>query len=144
MNVKYKDKMPKPEAEVSLGNLYDMNKQLMAKEEIMPKTEVTKAQDNLAQWFTEQIDLHHQYFMLLCNELRDYTLFNLSSNGPNVITPDTHTRAAEDVVECMTNRGDILAIECQEDGAWEIWMRRMNDECHAYYLFPYDDAVIEY
>ena len=79
--------------------------------------------------------------MLLCHELRDYTLFNFdaTSEKRNVKASE----AANDVLECMTNRGQLISVEFQTDGAWEIWMRN-NEDCFAYYLFPYDNAVIEY
>lgn len=144
MKANYKNKISKPESEVSLGNLYDLNKQLMAKEEIMIEEDVRKAVKGLSKWFIDEINLYHKYFMLLCNEARDYTLFNLNANNRVTVASNAHSHAAEDVIECMRNRGDLLSIEHQPDGVWEIWIRNSEDDCYAYYLFPYDTAVIEY
>jgi hypothetical protein len=53
------------------------------------------------------------------------------------------TEATADVLECLDNRGAILAMELQPDGVWELWIR-VDEECYAYYLFPYSTAVLEY
>jgi hypothetical protein len=127
---------------VSLGNLYDINKQIMAREVEISAENLQTAKEGLRAFFT-----HHfteKYFMLLCTDLRDYTLFNLDKTDSwKVAKPEAIMHAADDVIECMTNRGTILSIEEQDDGAWELWIR--NDEgCFAYYLFPYGAAVLEY
>ena len=82
--------------------------------------------------------------MLLCHELRDYTLFNLDkTNSWKTAKPQTIYTAVEDILECMTNRGHLLVIDQQEDGSWELWIRNP-EGCFAYYLFPYREAVLEY
>lgn len=138
MKANYEDKIPKPEAQVTLGTLYDVNKQIVAQEPAISEEQFYEANKKLYDWFFMS---KNNYYMLLCHELRDYTLFNFDA------TSERRTRkaaeAADDVLECMTNRGQLISVEFQTDGAWEIWMR--NDEgCFAYYLFPYDNAVIEY
>lgn len=142
MKARYKDKMPKPEAEVSLGNLYDMNKQLMQQAEPMNEDEILYTKDLLRAWFTQ--NFIQKYFMLLCAERKDYTLFNLNkTNIWNIAEPMTIRHAANDVIECMNNRGILLSMDELEDGAWEIWIK-VEDECFVYYLFPYGEAVLEY
>ena len=141
MKANYEDKI-KPSAEVSMGNLYDMNKQLMEHEPEITAEELQTAKENLRAWFTKHFA--QKYFMLLCHERRDYTLFNLDKTDSwAAAKPSTIMAVANDVIECMTNRGTLLVVSEQEDGVWEIWTR--NDEgCYAYYLFPYGPAVIEY
>ena len=130
-----------PTSEVSLGNLYDMNKQFMDQEPSMTKEALEEAQKGLSNWFFERIE--QKYFMLLCHEQRDYTIFNLDGLRIGSTDKEKSITAAYDVVDCMRNRGAILAITLQEDGAYELWMR--NEEgCFAYYLFPYGPAVLEY
>lgn len=142
MKANYEDKIPKKTSEVSLGNLYDMNKQMMEQEPPITAEELQTAKENLRAWITKHFK--QKYLMLLCHELRDYTLFNLDkTNSWAIAQPTTVYQAAGDIVECMTNRGQLLVMDEQEDGAWELWIR--NDEgCFAYYLFPYGEAVIEY
>ena len=141
MKANYKEKI-KPTSEVTLGNLYDVNKQLMEKEPAITDAELQLAKEHLRNWFTH--NFKQKYFMLLCHELRDYTLFNLDKTDTwQIAQPTTIMSAAEDVIECMTNRGTLLVVDDQEDNSWELWIRN-SEGCFAYYLFPYSTAVIEY
>ena len=141
MKANYQDKL-NPKSDVSLGTLYDMNKQLMEKEPDLTQEELQLTKENLRSWFTH--NFKEKYFMLLCHELRDYTLFNLDKTSTWAIAnPSTIMQTANDVLECMTNRGDIIRINQEGDNVWELWIRN-RDGCFAYYLFPYANAVIEY
>lgn len=144
MKANYKDKLKgeaKPTSEVTLGNLYDMNKQIMEKEPALSNEALQEAENGLRGWFFNKIE--QKYFMLLCHEQRDYTLFNLDGLRIGSTDKEKCITAAFDVIDCMNNRGEILSINLQEDGAYEIWSRN-EDGCFAYYLFPYGAAVLEY
>lgn len=141
MKANYEDKIPQKTSEVTLGNLYDMNKQLMEQEPAMSKLAIADAQAHLRRWL--EINFSAKYFMLLCHELRDYTMFNLNKNNSCQQIPTiTSYAVTKDIIECMTNRGQLLDID-EQDGAWELWIRNP-EGCFAYYLFPYGDAVLEY
>lgn len=143
MKANYEDKIPKKTSEVSLGNLYDMNKQLMANEASISEEKLKEKKQALGDWISKLTYQH--YFMMLCHERRDYTLFNMQYNELGDITVDQVCTMIDDVIECMTNRGTLLTMDLQEDGAWELWIRHATDgECSAYYLFPYGSAVLEY
>lgn len=118
------------------STLYDMNKQLV-EQTCKPLThlELAAIQPKLEDWFNWIIDT---YAMLLCHERRDYTVFHLYENQ-NENPPAV---AANELLGCLTDRGEILSIEENSDHAWEIWLR-INKELYCYYLFRYDDAVIE-
>lgn len=135
-------KLKKKETEVAMGTLYDVNKQMMMNEPTMTAETREEKIKALQEWLVNKFE--NQYFMLLCHELRDYTLFNLDAklNQCELIS-NKCINAAIDVLNCMDNRGVLLTADLQEDGVWEIWMR--NEEgCFAYYLFPYGNAVLEY
>lgn len=124
------------ELQANLGSLYDMNKQLVEQTcKPLNHLELAAIQPKLEDWFNWIIDT---YAMLLCHERRDYTVFHLyetqNENPPAV--------AANELLGCLTDRGEILSIEENSDHAWEIWLR-INKELYCYYLFRYDDAVIE-
>ena len=141
MKANYEDKT-KPTAEVSLGNLYDMNKQLMEQEPAISDAELQLAKEHLRNWISA--NFKQKYLMLLCHELRDYTLFNLDKTSSwAVAKPQSVYEAVNDIIECMTNRGELLVIDDQKNGAWELWIRNA-EGCFAYYLFPYGEAVLEY
>lgn len=76
----------------------------------------------------------YKYVMLLCRERYDFTLFNISTLA--------YDNLVKELSLVIRNRGEILHIDKQKDGTWEIWIRD-NNECYAYYLFDYSDAVIE-
>ena len=140
MKANYEEKIA-PKSEIAMGTLYDMNKQLMARMPSLDREAVLTAYDGLKAWFQNHTG---RYYMLLCNERHDYTLFNLDKSATWAVIPIEHTEsAATDVMECLTNRGALLAADLQNDDAWEFWIRDY-EECYAYYLFPYDQAVIEY
>ena len=143
MNAIYKDKLEKKTSEVSLGNLYDMNKQLMENEVAMSEEDRYAEKQKLQQWLEERF--HPKYFMLLCHERRDYTLFNLNKKEA-MLEPDLLILrvAAQDIVECLDNRGSLLSMTLQEDGVWEFWIKDKYEGCFAYYFFPYGEAVLEY
>lgn len=109
--------------------LYDMAKQLVENEKDMDPILLNQKLLEMAHELTE-----YNYLMLLCHERRDYTLFNILS--------DDKKKLAKEIAETLYNRGHVLVIDKQPDGAWEIWIR-VNNENFAYYLFNYSEGVIE-
>lgn len=123
-------------AEIGMGTLYDWNKSAM---EQMKGLNATELKDKLRE-IKNKLFNQGKYYMLLCHERRDYTVFNLLRN--TIIERDVSKKASNELKECLENRGTILSIDDQYNGSWEIWIR--NDEgVFCYYLFPYDNAVIE-
>lgn len=124
-------------AEINLGNLYDFNKELMKQEKtIDPIIFNTKVKQIAEDMFIEASNDEH-YWMLLCHDRRDFTLFNIITvtNIDNIIT---------EIAPTLTNRGQVVTIDKQPNGAWEIWIRDgETKENFAYYLFKYDNGVIE-
>jgi hypothetical protein len=140
MKANYEDKIPQKTSEISLGNLYDMNKQIMVKAPEIDINVLSQKKEGLMKWVNEHFK--QSYFMLLCNERKDYTVFRMRDT---VATIGAVQDMVNDVIECMTNRGTLLAIDLQEAGGWELWMRdEIENEAYMYLLFPYGSAVIEY
>ena len=76
--------------------------------------------------------------MLLCHEQRDFTVFHLDVKS--ITSPHF---AAREALGCCTDRGEVYSIEkTEDDQAYEIWIK-IDDDIYCYYLFPYDQAVIE-
>lgn len=117
-------------SEVSLGSVYDINKNLMSKENKLSLPALENKLKKVKEYFING----NKYYMLLCHERRDYTVFNLL----DALSP---TKAVKELKECLLNRGNVLSIE-KVEGAFEIWLK-IDDEAFCYYLFPYDNAVIE-
>jgi hypothetical protein len=122
-------------AELELGNLYDINKKNM--EQFKPYDAILlKKKCNEV---TKEIidDLSSQFWMLLCREKYDYTIFHLVSIFDN-------EEFTEALFDCLNNRGKVLDISRKEDRNYEIWIKRYKDEeIVVYYLFNYQYGVIE-
>ena len=122
--------------DIAAGNLYEANKQLVEKtENPLTHPQLANIQLQLENFFETKVK---KYAMLLCHEERDYTVFNL--DPVSVTSPHF---AAREALGCCTDRGAVYSVEETEDKqAYEIWIKK-EDEMYCYYLFPYDQAVIE-
>ena len=126
---------------VSLGTLYDFNKQMMLNQSKLSKSKLKAIEPELEEWFNWQID---GYAMLLCRERYDFTVFHLYENQ-NLNPPKI---AVTELIDLLKNRGEILSIEkdtinsYMTNNAWEIWLK-IDGEAFAYYLFNCDDWVIQ-
>ena len=127
--------LPKKEKEtnVELGTTYDINKNLVKKyEHELTKEELTEKEKMVDEFTREKFD---NYYMLLCHDRRDYTIFHTAVKEGSVYL---------DLEECLINRGKIYGIDRTEDEcAIEIWLM-IDDEPYCYYFFPYGSAVVEY
>lgn len=123
-------------SDVTLGTLYDMNKEAMKKEKRLSSKEVEDViKEKVVKFFSE----NKTYFMLLCNDRKDYTVFKKASSSIS----QGEENFTKDLKECLINRGKVISIDPTEDGvAFEIWLY-IDGEAFCYYFFPYDEAVIE-
>ena len=123
---------------VSLGTLYDFNKQMLSKQKKLNQFEINQIKPEIEEWFNWQID---GYAMLLCRERYDFTIFHLyekQNSNPCKI-------AVTELIDLLNNRGNILSIEKDSNtinNAWEIWLE-IDKEIFVYYLFNCDDWVIQ-
>lgn len=90
---------------------------------------------NIAAWFGSSNE--YKYFMLLCRERNDYTVFNTANHQYHL--------AGTYLEECLTNRGKVIDIDYNHDTEYyEIWMRCFDDnEVHMYVVFHCNDFVLE-
>ena len=125
-------------AELSMGTLYIVNKKLMKNKQAfkpLNHLELAAAQEKFEDFFNMKCDC---YGMLYCKERSDITIFHMYESQ----NPNPPAVAAAECLGCCTDRGEVISVEEQFDGNYEIWIR-IGDEAFAYYLFPYDKAVIE-
>ena len=124
--------------DVSLGTLYDFNKQAILSQGKLSKSKIRAIEPDLEEWFNQQLD---EYAMLLCRERYDFTVFHLYEKE----NPNPCKIAVTELINLLKNRGNILSIEKDTNimnNAWEIWLE-INGEAYAYYLFNCDDWVIQ-
>ena len=119
------------------GTLYDANKQLVEKTcSPMTEEETAELRVNLTSWFKENLI---RYAMLLCNDIRYYTIFNICG-----ATASPYGHAANECIGCLQDQNaDILSAELLKDeNVWEFWLK-FEDEPKVFYLFNYKQGVIE-
>lgn len=122
---------------ISLGTAYEINKNLVEKyEKELTDIQLDDKKDKIID-FLENTE--NTYYMLLCNDRKDYTVFNLRNERTR-----SEIEATEVLInECLKNRGIIKSIELTKNkDAIEIWLS-IDGESYCYYFFPYDSAVIE-
>ena len=123
---------------VEMGTVYDLNKQLVQSTEKVISPYKLNEKKKLIKTFVRECK--DNYFMLLCNERKDYTIFNCISDK----TEDKLNELANVFVdECLINRGQIKGIDLTEyKDAIEVWLS-IDDEAFCYYFFPYDLGIVE-
>ena len=133
--------------QVSLGtSLYDMNKSLIEKQ--IPDLTDEEMQNKKTLIIDFINNTGNQYYMLLCNDRKDYTIFRREINEnddflDNIEAPDRDRLWNVLVDECLPNRGRTKSIELTENqDAVEIWIS-IEGESYCYMFFPYDTAIIE-
>lgn len=142
-----KKKLKKKNNTVKMGtSLYDVNKGLVEKN--VPDLTDEEMQNKKTLIIDFINNTSNQYYMLLCNEKKDYTIFRRETNEnkdflDNLETPDRDRLWNVLIDECLPNRGRTKSIELTENqDAVEIWIS-IEGESYCYMFFPYDAAIIE-
>lgn len=130
----------KKTSEVVMGTLYDVNKIAVNQEKVLSKFILSQKKDLIKQFIYMT---KNNFYMLLSNEKKDYTIFTLDIDNDKYTYEDKAVKASKVLVdECLINRGDIKGIDKTEDGnAIEIWLT-IDGDSYVYYFFPYDTAII--
>ena len=83
---------------ITLGNLYELNKQALAKSNPLTEEEINNIKPQIEEWFNWQID---GYAILLCRERYDFTIFHLYEKA----NPNPPMVATLELIETLKNRG---------------------------------------
>ena len=115
----------------TMGTVYDFNKLAYEKVKV-PEQRKREMLANIGMWFSSD----PKYFMFLCRELSDYTIFNFESFN--------YSKAKEELEELIHERGELLDIVYNHNNdTYEIWMRTKSDnQIHMYMLFDCNDFII--
>ncbi len=93
--------------------------------------------DEIWDWIYTKL-YNTSYFMLLCREKNDYTIFTATTNDSNIATNIT-----EELVEVLDSRGDWIAADFDDiNNAWQLWINR-GGEANVYLFFDAQGFVIE-
>lgn len=134
-----KTKTTKKIHNINLGTLYDINKDIIEKNIAALTEEEMQEKKKLIEEYIG--NTNNEYYMLLCNDRKDYTVFRRTAIGDE----DSIGCCLIDILidECLPNRGKTKSIEYTENkDAIEIWVS-IDGESYCYYFFPYDTAIIE-
>lgn len=119
-------------------NTYELNKIFYGQGKPLSAFKTRELIGNMACRFRKWVwDDKHKYFMLLCKERSDYTLFNM-------IDANFDMAELKDALwDCFINRGEVYDIHFEKNtNAYEVWLK-IDEGFYVYYLFPYDIGVIE-
>ena len=119
--------------------VYDMAKQGAAQAPALTEEGCAKLKQEIANFVKNNRD---DYYMLLNNDLHDYTLFHVNAPTGPVQGPPQYEKIAEEVYLCMIERGTLVEYEVT-DGAVELWITDPDKQPYVYYFFKYGTAVIE-
>ena len=122
-------------ADVVLGDLYTLNRSLLAKKDPMEEQEIITNIANISAWFSSKYEQH--YYMLLCRERFDFTVFH--------IVDSHYYEASQELRELIQERGELMSMNYDHENKYfEIWIRiGDNPEPYLYLLFDCDDWIIE-
>lgn len=118
------------------ANLYEFNKANMKQvEPLDPEWFSNHCKEVAEEIFWNKNNKFPLYWMLLCREKNDYTIF--------VINNSDH-EFGKALEETLKNRGDVIDFTKQPDNNYEIWIRNTETkENNAYYFFDYNIGVVE-
>ena len=128
-------------ADMSLGNLYDMNKAIIG------QVEKAYSKKDLAQQIKKvwipimEVNPANNYYMLLCNELKYYTIIRFTEHSES-----KNLQACRELQECLECCGRVYAFDSDPDNyaTVEIWVQdRETKEMHCFYLFGCDAFIVE-
>lgn len=122
-------------AEIEVGNVFEMNKQIRRKTNPMTEDKIDEAIVNVAGWCSFRCN--SRYYMLLCKERSDYTIFRLSNYN--------YDKAGRELREVLESRGTILGIDYMHGyDCYECWVRdEETSEPFLYMFFICDDFIVE-
>lgn len=126
----------KPTNRVSIGSLYEMNKQLFKQINPPGVKQISLELANIGAWMSSNYGA--KYFMLLCKERSDYTMIHINDFN--------FTQAVQEVKEVLEERGDIMGFDfVHGENAYQCWVRERGEDPQVYMfmLFDADWMVIE-
>ena len=117
--------------EIAEFNLYDFNKAQMAQVKPLDPIWLNRKCETVA----KKIMQNGKFWMLLCRERNDYTIFYFHIDVDD---------AKSNLLETLNTRGQIIDFADKEDGNYEIWIRDFDsEENFVYYLFDYSTGIVE-
>lgn len=122
-------------ASISTGmTIYELNHNVISKEPLFDfedEQKVTNTLNQLKEWFNKKLN---QYFLLYSKDMGYFTLFN-HKNKENEID-------YKEIFEIIKDISNLISIDFLEDRI-EIWIRTEKNPANLFYLFPFDNGIVE-
>ena len=116
-------------------SLYDINKGAFGSMKPYTKEKLDQLQTKINDW-----EAGSDYFMLLCNDIRYYTVLRKTQHKKS-----DFSTLGEAAVELLLERNYTIHFDDIASDYFEIWVKDcVNGEVYMFALFPYDWGVINY
>lgn len=120
------------ESDIQLS-LYEVNKQIIAQLPTLSGVQLDEAKLTLSH-YVNGLDHNDDYYMLLCYDLRYFTMFARDQKYEENIV--------DAIMDCLSYVGEVKSVEESEDGqAIEIWIVS-EGEAYVMYFFDYGRGVV--
>lgn len=114
-------------------SLYEVNKQIIAQMPTLSGTDLEEARLTLSH-YVNGLDHSDDYYMLLCYDLRYFTMFARDQKYEENIV--------DAIMDCLSYVGEVKSVEESADGqAVEIWVTK-DEEAYVMYFFDYGRGVV--
>lgn len=126
----------KPNEDLFKISLYQMNQMILGELPELTKEEKEKATKLICNYI---YDPNHtdEYYMLLCHDLKYFTVF---AQDTNCDSKETIEKAIFDCLDCV---GVVKSIELTKDAtAIEIWVTTPEGDTYVMYFFDYGRGIV--
>jgi hypothetical protein len=114
--------------------LYEMNKMILSELPALNDEEIEKAKAVIREYVSNNAD---DYYMLLCHELKYFTVFAQDEYC------DVDETIENVIFDCLNYVGTVKSVELSKDGgAIEIWVTTPEDDTYVMYLFDYGRGIV--
>lgn len=114
-------------------SLYEMNRQIISQLPTYGEEQIETAKDTIVEYVTDH-NHKDEYYMLLCHELKYFTVFVRHTNPKENIE--------DALLDCLSYVGEIKSIERSADElALEIWVT-VDGEAYVMYFFDYGRGIV--
>lgn len=111
--------------QLTMPDMYTLNKQLMVKEPPLSADQIQDIKEGL--YLNGYIQPTADY-ILLCRERYDFTAFRCRKSVQTCIA---------ELIEILCSRGELLSVDQEEDGSYECWVK-IDDDAVMYKFFKCD------
>ena len=113
--------------------LFQLNQSIMTGMPAYEAGQISAAKTLIDRWHE---DHPGTYYMLLSNEQHYYTVLHIGNNYSNPVLENAV------IDECLSPLGAIKDVSINDDDVVECWVT-IGSTSYVYYLFNYDEGVVE-